>query len=270
MSGRADGATPLVWTPELVKKFWEWESAQAGTLWFTAQVPDALHRLIVAAMPPRAALLDVGCGEGFMGARLMAGGFSYTAADISEERLARVATLLSSRPGWRGTARLGADGAIPVADASQDGVILFETLEHLLDDQLDREIAELRRVLRPGGRLLITVPNAEDIPSKTVFCPVCAHSFHRVQHQRSYTSASLSAFLEARGFATWFAAAGDLVALQSRPLRNPLRWSAFYLARRAALGLARVTAGITGDPRRWLRTALPGQGDNLVWCGTRT
>lgn len=45
-----------------------------------------------------------------------------------------------------------------LAAASVDVVAAFEVLEHVTDDQLDDFLAETRRVLRPGGRLLITVP----------------------------------------------------------------------------------------------------------------
>jgi SAM-dependent methyltransferase len=46
--------------------------------------------------------------------------------------------------------------AIPFADAAFDAVFLFDVLEHV--DQEDRVLSEIRRVLRPSGKLLVTVP----------------------------------------------------------------------------------------------------------------
>jgi SAM-dependent methyltransferase len=49
-------------------------------------------------------------------------------------------------------------GSLPLADRSVSVVTLFEVLEHLLDPE--SALREIRRVLAPDGRLLITVPNA--------------------------------------------------------------------------------------------------------------
>ena len=51
-----------------------------------------------------------------------------------------------------------ASGLMPFADESFDGVTSFETLEHL--HERSQFLAELRRVLRPGGSLVLSTPNA--------------------------------------------------------------------------------------------------------------
>lgn len=45
---------------------------------------------------------------------------------------------------------------LPIADEAYDNVICFNTLEHILEDR--RSTRELLRVLRPGGRFVVTVP----------------------------------------------------------------------------------------------------------------
>lgn len=92
-------------------------------------------------------ILEVGCGEGMM--------FEDTATtpiqmDVSMTRVQRA----------RGKARylLCADGyELPFADASFSLVLLIAVLEHTREPW--RLLQEARRVLKPGGRVLIVVPN---------------------------------------------------------------------------------------------------------------
>src|SRR5438874_6136765 len=65
--------------------------------------------------------------------------------------------------GKRGIAQVhyvGASGAaLPFADGSFDCVVFSEVLEHVPASEEERCLAELRRVLRPGGTLLLTTPH---------------------------------------------------------------------------------------------------------------
>jgi SAM-dependent methyltransferase len=92
-------------------------------------------------------ILEVGCGEG-----MMFEGTSTTPVqmDVSMTRVQRA----------RGKARylLCADGyELPFADASFGLVLLIAVLEHTSEPW--RLLQEARRVLKPGGRVLIVVPN---------------------------------------------------------------------------------------------------------------
>ena len=57
--------------------------------------------------------------------------------------------------------------ALPVGDASVDVVVSAQTVEHLWDQ--DAFVAECARVLRPGGRLLVTTPNRRTFPPGNPF-----------------------------------------------------------------------------------------------------
>jgi ubiquinone/menaquinone biosynthesis C-methylase UbiE len=121
-------------------------------------------------------VLDVGCGEGYLlrkAARRASprrappdGGPSgpvralALGLDLAESRLraSRDGPADSCRPGQSPIELAVADGQrLPFADASFDRIICTETLEHVADAQL--ALRELARVLRPGGRLAISVPH---------------------------------------------------------------------------------------------------------------
>ena len=97
-------------------------------------------------------VLDVGCGDGARyGARLRDSGLQVHGVDISGVAVAEARKRgIDAR-----VARL--EGVLPYPDASFDVVICLEVLEHLVDPETVAR--EIRRVLKPGGRALISVPN---------------------------------------------------------------------------------------------------------------
>lgn len=119
-------------------------------------VREHLHRYAVAF--PLAAgcdVLDIACGEGYGANLLAAHARSVTGIDID---LATVAG--AQRRYGRSNLRFlrGEGGSIPLADATIDLAVSFETIEHISDQE--RFLGELRRVLRPEGVLLISTPDA--------------------------------------------------------------------------------------------------------------
>ncbi len=111
----------------------------------------------------------------------------------------------------RGIATLRADAtALPLADQSLDLVLAFDVLEHIPDD--DRAMAEVFRVLRPGGRFFIAVPADPRLWS--------AHD-EAVGHVRRYTRETLTALLARGGFEfgpvdSWMVLLRPAVALRRR------------------------------------------------------
>jgi SAM-dependent methyltransferase len=108
-------------------------------------------------------LLDLGCGGGRHAYEAMRRGAQVTALDASEAELKDVATLMTEMTRHDDAVKDGtgavmcADAlAIPFRDGSFDRVIASEVLEHVPGDQV--AMAELARVLRPGGSLAVTVP----------------------------------------------------------------------------------------------------------------
>lgn len=118
----------------------------------------SLERLRLA---PGQRLLDLGCGEGrhVHGAHSL-GGVDVIGLDLDEASLAKArAGLATLAPSDGVTALLKGDALrLPFRDASFDGVICSEVLEHLGDYRA--ALVEIRRVLKPRGRFAATVPRA--------------------------------------------------------------------------------------------------------------
>lgn len=100
--------------------------------------------------------LDLGCGGGVFAAELAAavgGAGAVLGVEVAEAALRRAR---ARHPELR-FARAPVDGPLPLEDASFDVVWSSEVIEHVADTA--RWLSEVRRVLAPGGRLLLTTPD---------------------------------------------------------------------------------------------------------------
>jgi ubiquinone/menaquinone biosynthesis C-methylase UbiE len=103
-------------------------------------------------------VLDVGSAWGFHVMTLQRAGFVATGVDLVADQFAVGARIAS----FNGVAFdvAGADAAaLPFGDASFDHVTLVETFEHVFDEDRPRALAECHRVLKAGGRLVLSTPN---------------------------------------------------------------------------------------------------------------
>lgn len=80
---------------------------------------------------------------------------------------------------------------IPFFENYFDTVTCSEVLEHLDDKTLSKGIAEMHRVLKPGGHVIITVPYKYDFPQNRVTCPSCGTSFDRWGHVQSFDESTM-------------------------------------------------------------------------------
>ena len=186
----------VIWTPDKVGRFWDSFSARRPGHYFSAMHAQALARWIDRrARPGRHRLIDLGCGNGDLIAELARRGYSPLGIDSSPASLRVAARRVGDE-----NVRLGSVTSIPVEDASATGILLIETIEHVLDEDLGPMMSEILRVLQDGAPLVITTPNAEDIAAAQVTCPDCRARFHPMQHVRSWTADGLRQFLEGHGF----------------------------------------------------------------------
>lgn len=108
------------------------------------------------AMPAGGAHLDIGCGPGTFIGTLEDGTYASTGIDIAEPQIA-YATEHHGGPGRIFTTV--APGPLPFADETFDVVTLIELIEHLPRESAVDLIAEAVRVVRTGGRVLVSTPN---------------------------------------------------------------------------------------------------------------
>lgn len=134
---------------------------------------------------PAGDLLEVGAGTGEMALEFLERGFRASLYDLGESTRAALRQRFAGNPAVR---VVDAIDAIP--DAGVDCLVAFEVLEHIDDDA-----AALRawtRKLRPGGRLLVSVPAHQRKFSATD---------RRVGHVRRYERDALRALIVGAGYA---------------------------------------------------------------------
>ncbi|MEV3859127.1 class I SAM-dependent methyltransferase [Streptomyces sp. NPDC050095] len=178
----------------------------------------------------RAAILDIGCGDGSAAAtaaRLLPG-HRLIGVDWSQDALRRAA---DRAPDAVQVVRGELTGhGLPFGDGTADAVLLSEVIEHLVDP--DAALDEIRRVLRPGGHLMLSTPNLAAWYNRAlllagvqpVFSEVSLRAIHGrpgtevVGHLRLYTRRALREFVAAAGF--------DVVRVTGAPFHGvprPLR-----------------------------------------------
>ena len=160
---------------------WAWERRRA---------------LLLDAVRPGERVLDLGCGAGRFVAALRAAGADAVGVELAEAALERARRNV---PG-ADLRLLEPDGSLPLGHGEIDLVWCSEVLEHVPDTVA--LLTEARRVLKRGGRLLVTVPDHGRL--KRALIALARHEAHYDplgQHVRFYTRGSLTRTLHATGFA---------------------------------------------------------------------
>lgn len=107
-------------------------------------------------------VLDLGCGGGFMAEPLARRGATVVGVDPCPQAIA-VAARHARETRLAIDYRVGRGESLPLATRSIDVVVCVDVLEHV--DDLDRVLAEMRRVLRPGGLLMFDTINSTRLAS---------------------------------------------------------------------------------------------------------
>jgi SAM-dependent methyltransferase len=147
--------------------------------------------LLLADVQPGERVLDLGCGAGRFVAALRDHGADAVGVDLAEGALER------ARRNVPGAEFLATTAELP--DSSVDLVWCSEVLEHVPDTA--GLLSEARRVLRTGGRLLVTTPS-HDVPRRVLLALLRwePHFDPLGQHVRFYSRRSLARVLEAFAF----------------------------------------------------------------------
>ncbi|SDG31754.1 class I SAM-dependent methyltransferase [Klenkia brasiliensis] len=139
-------------------------------------------------------LLDLGCGEGRHAFEAYRRGAAVVALDwgtdevvTTQQWLGAIAEAGEAPVGASATAVRGDLLHLPVPDASVDRVIASEVLEHVPDDLT--AFAEIARVLKPGGRVAVTVPRYG--PERVCWALSDAYHANEGGHIRIYREAEV-------------------------------------------------------------------------------
>jgi ubiquinone/menaquinone biosynthesis C-methylase UbiE len=139
-------------------------------------------------------VLDMGCGGGRHAFALYRRGADVVALDMDEGELKDVAGMFAAMAeegevpeGATAQALRGTAYGLPFPDDTFDRIIAAEVLEHLPEDS--RAMAELFRVLKPGGLIAVTVPRW----GPELVCWALSSAYHEVEggHVRIYRGTEL-------------------------------------------------------------------------------
>ena len=192
------------WTPEKVARVWDFYGSVDAfrPLYFSAHSGAAIVGRADREVDLRGKrVLDFGAGHGDLLAHLFARGIAAKGLEFSSGSALATRTRFRDEPLFGGI-EIADELPAPFPEGSFDVIFLVEVVEHLLDEQIDPTLAEVRRLLAAGGAVVVTAPNAEDLRAEAVRCPDCGGVFHQFQHQRSLDPRSMAQLFESRGFRT--------------------------------------------------------------------
>ena len=133
-------------------------------------------RDVTRHFPSGARLLDVGCGGAWLGDHFD----NYTGIDVSPEAVE------AARSRGRQVLLVNGDEPLPFDEGNFDGVVLKDVLEHVAEPVA--LVREVRRVLRPGGRVFASSPDAQ------------RWVWDDYTHRRPFTRKSFRKLFEDQGF----------------------------------------------------------------------
>lgn len=227
---------------------------------FEACRPAYEHLLRRAGIRPGWQVLDAGCGSGdFLPwlAELVGPDGQVTAIDLAVENVA----LAAERAGAYTVDVRQADlKRLPYADASFDAVWCANTVQYLDDDELRRALAELRRVVRPGGTIAIKDLDAHSITVR----PADPYLFTDFFRAAGAVPGYARQLLRSRDLYRYLKEAGLVSVWQETVLIEhfaPLtpQALAFYGPSCARIAEQALDLGLTGE---WERLADPERPDN--------
>ncbi|HTU25564.1 MAG TPA: class I SAM-dependent methyltransferase [Pirellulales bacterium] len=220
-----------------------WDRIQVEQLEIFDSSRARVHHL-ARAVRAHGPVLNIGIGAGYLEQELIGWGTPVYTIDPS----ARSVGLLQQRLGLSDEVCVGRAEQLPYEDNFFGAVVVAEVLEHLTNTVLEQALAEIHRVLRPGGFIIGTVPARERLANQTVVCPSCQCQFHRWGHYQSFTAGRMRELL-ARTFEVDYSIERPLVCWKS------LNWVGRAIAA-AKLGLYYL--------------GRHGSGENLVFKASKT
>lgn len=194
----------VVWTPERVARIWKFYAGHPAyqNQYFSQHSGRHILRYLQKWGTLKGkTVLDYGCGPGYFLEHLLKeqGLKQCFGLEFSKEAVTQVTEKFKRHPKFGGA--VWAEQLPSAFSAGTfDVVVAIEVVEHVSDEFLGALLKEIHRLLKPGGRLIITTPNKEDLPLNTLACPECGCVFHKWQHVRRWEAETLARTLKSYGF----------------------------------------------------------------------
>lgn len=189
------------WSLDKLQRFWDFLARDevSQSIYFARIWGKTVLQYVRRKMTLSGKIVDCGCGTGYLLKELLDHGFTAYGIDGSEKSIKETVLRCKNYKNF-----LGAEVAdlqqLSFKDNDVDCVFLLEVLEHLDESYADCVLKEFKRVIKPGGKLIITVPNDENLDMYKVACPECGCVFHRMQHIKSFNELKLKSLIESYGF----------------------------------------------------------------------
>jgi ubiquinone/menaquinone biosynthesis C-methylase UbiE len=159
-------ATKQLFKKEELGQYWNdlYETVENCRDLHFVQRLEIVSKLITEGFPRENRVLDLGCGAGVLTERLVAAGFNVDAVDMSADMLEFSRQRLAKYDASRYRLARAEMQSLPFADAAFDIVACIGVFGYM--DDVDSPIREIKRVLRPGGTLVLSIRNLDHV---TVF-----------------------------------------------------------------------------------------------------
>jgi len=192
-----DGEFELFQCPDCDLKF-SWPMLAGSREWYDSAylmrrvVPQPkvqnYFQIGLSSLPGRSKILDIGCGEGDFIKYAADRGYQVWGTDFSEEMIALAKKNAPQAKFFAGTFE---EFLRQHPQEKFNGAVIFEVLEHLSDPL--STLREVKKILKPGGRVIVSVPNRGA-------WPVTHFGDHPPNHLSWWSKRSLSILVQKAGF----------------------------------------------------------------------